>query len=158
MLKRTFPNLAKWFICLQWGISTGTLFAHLHFFPQQTPPVSCCWYIQAASVAGIQVSLVLPPCSFVWTTPLTFYFLQSSLKSNYLHQLDFYIPSSIVRIQSFQQHWENISLPLGNILKYWGETMQEVIATIFIFFYMTTYQYHKYQTVELFLNIWKNAF
>lgn len=46
--------------------------------------------------------------------------------------MDFLIP---ITVQSFQHHhWKIIYLPLGNILKYWSEIMQEASATILIIF------------------------
>lgn len=132
-MEKNIPNFSQMIHLLAVGYQHWYSICSSAFVSVADPPCFLLLvYIHAASAAGIQVSLVLHPCSFVRTT-LTFYFLWSSLKSNYLHQLDFLIPSSIVSIRSFQHHQEMIFLPLGNRLKYLSEIMQEVIAIIFIF-------------------------
>lgn len=67
-VEKSIPNYSQMIHLLAVGYQHWCSICSPAFVAIADPHAPCCWYIHAASVAGIQVTLVFPPSSLVCTS------------------------------------------------------------------------------------------
>lgn len=67
-VEKSIPSYSQMIHLLAVGYQRWCSICSPAFVAIADPHVPCCWYIHAVSVAGIQVTLVFPPCSLVCTS------------------------------------------------------------------------------------------